>query len=135
MINKRYRCNDCNKFFDDAFYYNETHGLDNPPYERVSVCPHCKSGNFLAFDFNIEKLEVAQKLLSCISSINRYVIKLGDMYGPHCKNEDLQYTADCLCEFINEMFSFASSSIEKKILGCSTYSDEEMILSYLKGDV
>lgn len=36
-------CLECGKVFDedDVDVWEETHGLDYPPYERVSGCPSC----------------------------------------------------------------------------------------------
>jgi hypothetical protein len=34
-------CLDCDHIFDEPHYYEETHGLDSPPYETLSECPYC----------------------------------------------------------------------------------------------
>lgn len=36
-----YRCNDCGLEFDTPDEWEETHGLDTPPYEHISGCPGC----------------------------------------------------------------------------------------------
>lgn len=40
-----YICNECGKTFEEPKKVVERHGLDTPPYEEYSVCPHCWSGN------------------------------------------------------------------------------------------
>ena len=43
-----FKCDDCGAFFtyDELEEVTETHGLPCPPYEKISVCPHCKSTNY-----------------------------------------------------------------------------------------
>lgn len=38
-------CNNCGYEFLEADTFIETHGLSSPPYEKLSVCPSCKSGS------------------------------------------------------------------------------------------
>lgn len=38
-------CLECNKNFSEPVHWEETHGLDTPPYEHFSGCPYCK-GNY-----------------------------------------------------------------------------------------
>ncbi len=40
-----YICKDCKKKFAVPFTFFEEHGLDTPPYEKFTVCPHCKGEN------------------------------------------------------------------------------------------
>lgn len=35
-------CTECQEVFEEPIYWEERHGLDSPPYERFSGCPHCK---------------------------------------------------------------------------------------------
>lgn len=35
-------CLECNELFEEPTYWEETHGLSSPPYERWSGCPYCK---------------------------------------------------------------------------------------------
>lgn len=35
-------CIECGEIFDEPVYWEETHGLDTPPYEQWSGCPHCR---------------------------------------------------------------------------------------------
>lgn len=37
----KYVCLDCCCTFNKSKLYVETHGLDTPPYERISGCPNC----------------------------------------------------------------------------------------------
>lgn len=41
-----YRCLECGNLFEDGeeVVWEETHGLDSPPYEKWSGCPLCKGG-------------------------------------------------------------------------------------------
>lgn len=41
-----YQCRDCGYRFEYTASVFERHGLDNPPYERIAVCPNCKSTDF-----------------------------------------------------------------------------------------
>lgn len=36
-----YLCLDCEKTFDEAKEFVETHGLPSPPYETWTGCPYC----------------------------------------------------------------------------------------------
>lgn len=37
-------CVSCGHLFEAPAYWEETHGLDTPPYEKRSGCPVCYSG-------------------------------------------------------------------------------------------
>lgn len=41
-----YQCRDCGCEFETAGVEFERHGLDCPPYERILVCPVCRSTDF-----------------------------------------------------------------------------------------
>lgn len=41
-----YICRECEKTFEEPEVYEERHGLDYPPYEKWTVCPHCHEANF-----------------------------------------------------------------------------------------
>lgn len=41
-----YICKNCGCEFHTAKTDYQNHGLLNPPYEEISVCPNCKSTNF-----------------------------------------------------------------------------------------
>ena len=34
-------CLDCGRVFEDPIHWEETHGLDTPPYEHFTGCPYC----------------------------------------------------------------------------------------------
>ncbi len=34
-------CIECGRLFEEPTYWEETHGLDTPPYEKWSGCPIC----------------------------------------------------------------------------------------------
>lgn len=39
--NPYFVCVECGCVFQEPKHYIETHGLDTPPYEHFTVCPHC----------------------------------------------------------------------------------------------
>lgn len=39
---KLFVCLECGEIFEEPVYWEETHGLDTPPYEQWSGCPYCK---------------------------------------------------------------------------------------------
>ena len=41
-----YKCTECGHLFEEGEQatWEETHGLDSPPYEKWSGCPVCKGG-------------------------------------------------------------------------------------------
>lgn len=41
-----YYCQDCKKEFEYVEVVFERHGLDNPPFERLKLCPFCHSEHF-----------------------------------------------------------------------------------------
>lgn len=41
-----YRCQDCEYEFLYAKTIEDQHSLDNPPFEKIAVCPNCKGRNF-----------------------------------------------------------------------------------------
>ena len=133
MKRQKYRCNECNKYFNQEKYYEEKHGLDSPPYEKVAICPKCGSGDFFEFDFNIDKTEVAERILPVISLLNGYLTDIRSIFGDKCNNVKLSESVGMLCEFVLEMFSFASVDIEKRILKSGSDNETERIMLYLKG--
>ena len=52
-----YRCNWCECEFEEPSISVETHGLDTPPYEEISVCPNCGDTDFDEFDEDEEEDE------------------------------------------------------------------------------
>ena len=40
-------CLECDGLFEEPKVYQETHGLDSPPYEEFAGCPYC-GGSFVA---------------------------------------------------------------------------------------
>lgn len=133
VMSSKYRCDVCKKIFHTPRFYYEKHGLDNPPYERVAVCPNCNSENFCSFDTSIEKTEVAEKLLFAVAAFNRYSEKIKDIFGADAKNPDFCEGIDTINELLYEMFSFISVEAERKISGLQTVGEVERFLFYLKG--
>lgn len=41
-----YTCKNCGCEFENAKIVYQSHGLLNPPYEEIFVCPDCESTNF-----------------------------------------------------------------------------------------
>ncbi len=132
-ISKVYRCINCDTYFKNAKIYEERHGFDAPPYERVAYCPKCKQANFVEFNLKADKLEFADRLLAAIMFFNAFKSELTDLLGVGCNNENFNNGLDILCEIITEMFEFTSLSMQQKILTMTTRNDFERILIYLKG--
>lgn len=38
-----YKCNECNSKFEEPKVLIERHGFSYGGYERIKMCPHCKS--------------------------------------------------------------------------------------------
>ena len=45
-----YQCQDCEHEFLYSECIEETHGLSFGPYEKISVCPYCKSQKFFKIE-------------------------------------------------------------------------------------
>ncbi len=135
MINTNFVCKDCNKHFRLPEFYDENHGLDNPPYERVSVCPNCKSSNFIEFNDFVEKSDVAERLLDAILLFNDFINEIKNVFGMNFKNENLFDGLGVITDLIYEMFDFLPQNIEQKILNLNTRKELEVILLYLKGEL
>ena len=44
----KYVCNSCGEAFDDPEEWEDSHGLDSPPYEKIIVSPCCHDGYSIA---------------------------------------------------------------------------------------
>ena len=133
MKNEKFFCKGCGRLFDTPIIYEEEHGLDSPPYERVAVCPLCRSDNFLKFETVIEKTEVAEKLLPAVIYFNRYISTLKDVFGTHIKNDDLDNGVETVVELISETFDFIDIDVQRQIFEMNSENDVNKILMYLKG--
>ncbi len=131
MKNERFFCNKCNKVFKLPEYYYEKHGLDNPPFERVAVCPMCRGDDFLTFDSVIEKYDVVEKILPAVMYLNKYVGALRDVFGDGIKNEELFCSVEIITEMVVEMFDFLNVDIERKILKMDNVRELQEILMCL----
>lgn len=128
-----YRCNECKKIFNIASSYEEKHGLDTPPYERIAVCPLCGAGDFDEYNITVEKIDIAEKLLPAIAALNRYWANIRDIYGEKSANSDFYEGISVLIEFMSELFPFISVETEKQISNMRTGNETERILLYLRG--
>lgn len=135
MIKDKYVCKDCKRVFCEPQFYKERHGLDSEPYERVAVCPYCNSGNFYKFNAEVEKLEVAEKILPAITHLNKYINSLKNLFGACAQNSDLSDGLGLIAELISEMFDYIPINIERKIFEMDTEKECEKILFYLKGEL
>lgn len=133
MRSERFFCKKCHKFFDTPKLYYEKHGLDCPPYEAVAICPMCKSSDFCTFDFLIEKIEIAEKLLFAIMYFNRFSDSLTDVFGNGITNGDFSNGLEIINEAVSEMFDFLDTKMQKKILIMNNNKELNAILTYLKG--
>lgn len=135
MRSERFFCKRCNRFFDELKFYDEKHGLDNPPYERVAVCPICNGGDFMKFNCFVEKIEVAEKILPVIMYLNRYINSLKDVFGGEIRNNDLFIGVEAISELIDEMFDFMDVDTQLKILKVDNERELKRILTCLKGEL
>lgn len=133
MIKRIFRCNTCEKAFNSPEFYEEAHGLDAPPYERVAVCPVCNSSDFILFERDIEKIAVAERLLPVVAAFNRYFEDIKDVFGVASVNNDFSEGYEMLTEFINEIFSFITVEKQREILKMNTQNDTQKVFLYLKG--
>lgn len=133
MKNEKFFCKGCNRLFDTPEIYDEKHGLDAPPYERVAVCPVCSNDDFVGFDVAIEKIEIAEKLLPAVMHLNRYFNMLKNVFGADIKNTDLADGVETVVELIYEMFDFMDVNMQRKIFEMESENDVNKILMYLKG--
>ena len=135
MRSERFFCKRCRRYFDTPKFYDEKHGLDNPPYERLAVCPKCNGDDFLKFSCVVEKIEVAEKLLPAIMHFNRYINALKDIFGTEFKNIDLSDGVEMTAELICEMFDFLDVDVQRKILKVDNDKELNRILICLKGEI
>lgn len=133
MKNEKFFCKKCEKIFDEPKVYEEKHGLDTPPYERVAQCPMCRSDDFLKFDTVIEKIEIAEKLLPAVMSFNRYIDNLNDIFGDGVRNCDLDDGIETVVQLICEAFDFMNVQKQREIFEMKSENDVNKILMYLKG--
>ncbi len=134
MNDNMFFCNKCRSYFDEAKIYCEKHGLDNPPYERVAVCPKCESDDFLSSESRIEKIEIAERLLPAVKCFNLHIDSLEDVFGIDIKNCELTDGVEMLIEFICEIFDFLDVDIQKRILNMTTDNDLQRVLKCIKGE-
>lgn len=135
MRNKKFFCFGCDRVFDTPEYYDESHGLDSPPYERVATCPECMSDDFITFDTVTYKDDVVEKVIPAIAALNRLSDNLNDVFGNKMNNDDLSEGLGLLTELVCEMFYFMDVDIEKRLMNMSTDNDVDKILMYLKGEL
>lgn len=135
MINNRYICNDCGKIFKTPLFYEETHGLRYPPYERIAVCPKCRGGDFLEYETFVEKTDVAERVLTAICRLNNFSDEIKDVFGRDCENPNFCDAANELYELITDTFDFMAIDVKRKILNLKTDNEVKTILKYLKGEL
>ena len=128
-----FKCTDCKHEFDTADVYEEHHGLDTPPYERIAVCPKCQSTEFVEWEPCIEKIEAARTLIYALTSLNRLQDNINDVFTGFA-NEELENAQGLLFDFIIELYDdFISNTVSKKIIKASTKNDAELIMLELEG--
>lgn len=135
MRNESFFCNGCHRVFKLPEFYDEKHGLDNPPFERVAVCPVCRCDDFLKFDTAIEKYDVVEKILPVAMHLNKYIGALRDIWGDGIKNDDLFCGVEMIAEMVSEMFDFFEVDMQRKILKMDNDRELQEILMYLRGGV
>lgn len=135
MIKKTFNCNACKKHFDAPKFYEEKHGLDTPPYERIAVCPYCYSSDFSEFDTAVYKIDVAERVLNSIAFLNKFGDDIKDIFGSSFENSDFNEGLGLLTEYIDEMFDFITVQKSREILNLRSQNDIEKVLLYLKGEL
>lgn len=135
MKSEQFYCKCCSGFFDEPRYYEEKHGLDNPPYESVAVCSKCGGDNFVKFNLMIEKTEVVERILPAIMHLNKYTNALRDVFGVKISNDDFDDGLSIIVETICEMFDFFDNDIQKQIFGMCSERELQTVLLMLKGEL
>ncbi len=133
MKSNKFFCSKCGKYFDELKIYEERHGFEHPPYERVSVCPLCNGDDYYTFNSYVEKIDIAEKILPIIMRLNRFHNILKKIFGKNISNNDLSDCMEMLVEVIVEMFDFLEVNMQKRILNMDENNEVEKILRYLKG--
>ncbi|MBQ6884356.1 MAG: hypothetical protein IJN56_01310 [Clostridia bacterium] len=133
MRSEKFFCKKCRRYFDELKIYEERHGFDQPPYERVAICPECNGDDYFKFDCFIEKQEVAERLLPIIMKLNRLYESLTAVFGNKILNRDLSDSLEMAVELIVEMFDFLDIDLQKRILKMDNDAEMEKIFMYLKG--
>jgi hypothetical protein len=129
-----FKCLSCGETFIDPEIYEETHGLDCGPYERVAVCPNCASTNFSEWEPNVEKIEVAQVLVNVAAALNRLQNSIADVFGASFKNEDLEHARDISIEFVEEIYDeFMPLAVSNAMRIATSTNDVNKILLNLEG--
>lgn len=135
MKSNRFFCRRCKRYFDAPKYYEEKHGLEYPPYEKIAVCPKCESDDFSKFDSYIEKLEIVERMLPVIVKLNRYNNELMDVFGNKISNKNLSDSLEIIIELVIEMFDFLEVDMQRKIIKIDNDTDMKRIYTYLVGGI
>ncbi len=133
MRSEKFFCKKCRRYFDKLKIYEERHGFDQPPYERVAICPECNGDDYFEFDRFIEKQDVAEKLLPIIMKLNKLYESFTAVFGNKILNRDLSDSLEMAVELIVEMFDFLDIDLQKRILKMDNDAEMEKIFMYLKG--
>ena len=129
-----FKCTECNAEFYAPEYYEETHGLDCGPYERVGICPECKSTDFKEWDNHVEKIDVARVLINTLANLNRLSNQIADVFGSSFKNEELEFAQEMCAEYIEEMYDeFIPFRISKIMRETTNTSEVDRIIEILEG--
>lgn len=133
MKNEKYFCKRCERYFDDVKIYEERHGFEYPPYEKIAVCPNCEGDDFFKFNLIVDKFDVAEKIMAAIMYLNRFSNSLMNVFGERCANSDLSDSIGLMVELVVEAFDFLDVEMQKRILKMDTNDEMERIITYLKG--
>ena len=128
-----YRCDDCRRIFEYADTVKEHHGLAEPPYEIINVCPYCKSTAFSEYNPDIPKYEVAERLLEAIKELHIFRKALEKLFGEEIESENLDDALGNITEFILEMFPDISIENSKLLYSLSSYEEIKTVLKALEG--
>ncbi len=77
-----FRCLECGELFKEPLEYEETHGLDTPPYEKMYVCPKCKGHGYspLIKD-TVSRREILDKLVDIMQALNEFEYAVCDTFS------------------------------------------------------
>lgn len=131
-----FKCLECGNIFEDGEQktWEEEHGLDTPPYEKVKACPQCKGTYTEAEQCQkcgewFDKYDLTSGLCDdCIDSY-RLDVDLCEKIGSTCR-KDVQinsfyvdsFTSEQIEEILHKAIEQASKSIT---VDCSNFIDND----------
>ena len=99
-----YKCKECGQVFGECEVITERHNLDTPPFEKMSVCPHCKKNNYISLIRNeFSRTEAIEQCAEALMYMNIFAKKVNGILSEKCLVDfDSAYTA------IYELLNYAA---------------------------